>query len=144
MTDRAEAYIRFYETMTVESLAGLPEIVTPDVRFADPFNDVTGVVPMRRILEKMFADLAEPRFRVTHRAWDRDHCFLRWKFTARSKANGEAWVIEGMSELTFAPDGRVASHVDHWDAGRQFYEKLPVIGGLLRLIRRRLATPSSQ
>jgi hypothetical protein len=138
MTTGADAYIHFYETMTPESLARLPELVTPDIHFVDPFNDVTGIAPLRRILAKMFEDLHEPRFVVTHRAWSGEVCFLRWDFTARAKS-GAAWKIAGMSELRLAPDGKVASHIDHWDSGRQFYEKLPLIGAVLRLIRRRLA-----
>lgn len=139
MTAGADAYIRFYETMTPDSLVRLPELVAPDIHFVDPFNDVTGIAPLRRILAKMLEDLHEPRFVVTHQAWSGDICFLRWDFTARSKS-GEAWRIEGMSELRFAPDGKVASHIDHWDSGRQFYERLPLIGAALRFIRRRLAT----
>lgn len=138
MTDRVAAYVQFYETMTRDSLARLPELVTADLHFVDPFNEVVGIAPMRRILEKMFDDLDAPRFQVTHRAWDGELCFLRWRFTARSKS-GEPWTIEGMSELRFAADGKVKSHIDHWDSGRQFYEKLPLVGALLRLIRRRLA-----
>jgi len=138
MNTGAGAYEHFYETMTPDSLARPPELVTPDIHFVDPFNDVTGIAPLRRILAKMFEDLSEPRFVVTHRAWSGEVCFLRWDFTARSKS-GEGWKIEGMSELRFAPDGKVASHIDHWDAGRQFYEKLPLIGAVQRPIRRRLA-----
>ncbi len=138
MTAGADAYIHFYETMTPDSLARLPELVTPDIHFVDPFNDVTGIAPLRRILARMFADLREPRFVVTHQAWSGEVCFLRWDFTARSQS-GAPWKIEGMSELRFAPDGKVARHVDHWDSGRQLYEKLPLIGAVLRLIRRRLA-----
>lgn len=139
LPDPARAYIRFYETMTPESLARLPEFVTSDIHFVDPFNDVTGVERMRRILEKMFADLAQPHFAVTHSAWDGDVCFLRWDFEARGRAEGDKWIIAGMSEIRFAPDGRVSSHIDHWDSGRQFYEKLPVLGALLRFVRRRMA-----
>ena len=138
MNTGAEAYIRFYGTMTPDSLARLPELVPPDIHFVDPFNDVTGIAPLRRILVKMFADLSKPRFVVTHRAWSGAVCFLRWDFTARSQS-GEAWKIEGMSEFRFAPEGKVASHIDHWDSGRQFHEKLPLIGAAPRLIRRRLA-----
>ena len=57
--DPARAYIRFYETMTAESLDRLPEVVAPDIRFVDPFNDVSGLAAMRRVLEKMFAKLEE-------------------------------------------------------------------------------------
>jgi steroid Delta-isomerase len=44
-----------------------------------------------------------------------------------------------MSELTFDSDGKVARHIDYWDAGKHFYEKLPLLGALLRAIRRRVA-----
>lgn len=137
--DPARAYIRFYESMTPESLDRLPEVVAPDIRFVDPFNDVTGIAAMRRILEKMFADLGNPRFVVTHCAWAGQTCLLRWRFSALGRSDATEWLIVGMSELEFAPDGRVRSHIDHWDAGRQVYEKVPVLGALIRFIRRRLA-----
>ena len=30
--------------------------------------------------------------------------------------------------------------IDYWDASEQFYMKLPIIGGLLRLIRKQAAS----
>ena len=41
--------------------------------------------------------------------------------------------------MAFDGDGRVLSHLDHWDAGGQFYARLPVLGTLIRLVKRRLA-----
>ena len=37
-----------------------------------------------------------------------------------------------------AADGRVAYHRDYWDAAEEVYEKIPLLGGLLRWIKRRL------
>ena len=47
-------------------------------------------------------------------------------------------IIQGASRLQFAADGRVASHRDYWDSGRELYEHLPLLGVLLRALRRRL------
>jgi steroid delta-isomerase len=47
-------------------------------------------------------------------------------------------MITGMSEIHFAPDGRISEHIDHWDSGGQFYERIPVLGWLIRLVRKRL------
>jgi hypothetical protein len=44
-----------------------------------------------------------------------------------------------MSEVQFDEAGSVRAHIDHWDAAGQLYEKLPVIGWILRRIRARLA-----
>jgi len=132
----AARYIAFIETMTLRDVDRLPEVVTEDVHFADPFNDVVGLPAFTRVFRAMFKDLDNVGFRVTHRAFDGDVCFLRWVFTARVKALRADWEIVGMSELRFAPDGRVRDHIDHWDAGRNFHERLPGLGWIVRGLRR--------
>jgi ketosteroid isomerase-like protein len=135
----AARYASFFETMTPEALDRLADVVTDDVHFVDPFNDVHGVEALRRILAAMYRDTQDPRFHVTHRAFDGDVCFLRWTFSARVRALGGDWCIAGMSELRFDPDGRVREHIDHWDAAGQLYERLPGLGWVLRRLRRRLS-----
>jgi hypothetical protein len=44
-----------------------------------------------------------------------------------------------MTEVHFDQSGKVAAHLDHWDAASQLYEHVPLLGGVLRIIRRRLA-----
>jgi steroid delta-isomerase len=134
-----EAYIRFFECMTRGRLSQLHALVTDDIHFVDPFNDVHGVSAMRRIFEEMFDHLEEPRFTVVRTANSGNVWFLRWHFTGRGKSGGKGWTIEGVSELTCAEDGRICSHIDHWDSGRQFYEMLPVLGWLIQFIRKRVA-----
>jgi hypothetical protein len=36
-----------------------------------------------------------------------------------------------------AEDGRVQDHRDYWDAAEELYEKLPVVGGLMRWLKKR-------
>ncbi|MGF1591630.1 MAG: nuclear transport factor 2 family protein [Kiloniellaceae bacterium] len=133
----AERYIAFCESMTPDDLARLEEVCAPGIRFRDPFNEVTGVDAYRRVLARMFADVGQPEFRVSARALAGSTCFLRWSFTFRSAKGGKV-TIEGVSEVAFGPDGRVTRHADFWDAGR-IYERIPLLGGLVRLIRRRLS-----
>ncbi len=136
--DGAARYIAFFETLTPDRLTDLRTVTTADIHFVDPFNDVVGREAVARVLKGMYADTEQPRFSVTHRAFDGDVCFLRWVFACRVRALGGDWRIDGMSELRFAPDGRVRDHIDHWDAGGQFYQRLPVLGWVVRRIRRRL------
>jgi len=134
------AYVAFYETLSPQSLANMETVVAPDVHFRDPFNDVRGLDAYRRILTKMFEDVPDIKFTVGYHAVADNTGILRWRCTGTVKIMGnKPWIVEGMSELRFAPDGRVREHIDYWDAAGQFYERLPVIGGILRLIRRRVA-----
>jgi hypothetical protein len=40
----------------------------------------------------------------------------------------------------FNQDGKVVIHRDYWDAAEELYEKLPVVGGLMRWLKRRANT----
>jgi predicted ester cyclase len=133
-----DAYVRFYETLTPETTGALSSLVTPDVLFRDPFNDVQGVEAYERVLTKMFQDLDAPKFEVRHAVLDGEVGFLKWQLVYRGKRSRERRIV-GMSELRFNEDGRVARHVDYWDAASQLYESVPLLGFILRLIRRRLA-----
>ena len=53
---------------------------------------------------------------------------------------GKPWKVEGLTEVKFGEDGRVSLHIEHWDAARQLYEHFPLIGPLLRHLRRRIAS----
>lgn len=137
----ADAYLRFYETMSPDSLGDLDSLVTTDVRFTDPFNDVRGADAMRRVFQHMFKTVRGPRFYVTYRALDGNVLLVRWRFSGHVPVLGkEPWTVEGVSEVHIDSDGRVSQHIDHWDAASQFYERLAVIGPIFRFIRRRAGT----
>ena len=123
--------------MTRERLDELRELCAEDVRFRDPFNDFTGVEKLIEVFQDMYRQLEGPRFEVTDQAVGQNACYLRW--TMRFMRKGKAWEIEGLSEIHFDGEGRVAAHLDHWDSGAQFYARLPLLGAAIRWIQRRLA-----
>lgn len=131
------AYVRFFESLSADTLDQLDAVTAEDVHFRDPFNDVRGRECMRAVLAQMFEAVREPRFEVRLVAWDGDVCVLVWRFTGEVKHLGP-WDVEGSSELSFDEAGRVTRHIDHWDSGAAFDARLPVLGFLLRLVRRRL------
>jgi hypothetical protein len=108
--------------------------------FRDPFNDVRGCAAMRRVLQKMFEDLSEVGFCVTAQASQLPISFIAWELTGRMSQSGRLLRLDGVSHLVFAGDGRVKVHIDYWDAASQLYERLPLLGPILRILRRRLAT----
>ena len=136
MTAPNERYRTFLEKLTLETLERLPDHVTPDVRFKDPFNDVRGADAMARVFRHMFANVRNVRFTVHHALASEDTGLMSWRF--QGILSGKPWSFEGTSVLRFAPDGRVAEHIDYWDAATEFYERFPVIGWLLAVLRRRL------
>jgi len=129
-----------FESLTPETIDQLRPLCAPDVRFRDPFNDVRGVDKLIRVFEGMYETCDDPRFVVLDQAVGEAACYLKWEFQFRPKrAPGTPWRIEGMSEIHFDAQGLITAHLDHWDAGTQFYGRLPVLRGLIGFVRRRLA-----
>jgi ketosteroid isomerase-like protein len=139
MSQAVERIVVYFETLTPASLERLADIYTDDATFKDPFHEVRGVEAIGRIFRHMYASLHEPRFVVTGRVADGGHVFLTWdfRFRFRSHDTQAPQVIRGASELHLAADGRIRAHRDYWDAAEELYEKLPVVGALMRWIRRR-------
>ena len=136
-TDNCELYIRLFEELSIEQLEGIEDFVSVDIKFKDPFNELSGLDAFRRLLVKTLNEVKGLKFEVTHRAWTEDILFLRWSFQGEVRGLNY-WKVEGMSEINFDERGLVCRHVDHWDAAGQFYEKLPLIGTIIRIIRSRL------
>jgi hypothetical protein len=50
---------------------------------------------------------------------------------------GEVHSSIGMTHLRFDRDGRVIYHQDYWDSGSALFEKIPVLGGGIRAVKKR-------
>jgi steroid Delta-isomerase len=130
--------VRRFEALAPADLARLDELYAADARFKDPFNEVRGVPAIAGIFRHMFDTLDGPRFVVRDVILQGDQCFLSWDFLFRMRRfNRDEQCIRGGSHLRLAPDGRIAEHRDYWDAAEELYEKLPVLGGLMRWLKRR-------
>lgn len=140
MTDAdLQRYTEFFEQLSPDSLNQLASVMTEDIHFVDPFNDVIGREQVEKIFQHMFSSLDNLKFIVTHSAMAGGRGprgLIRWELNSVLK--GYPYSMVGMSEICFADDGRVKGHVDHWDSGKQFYERLPIIGRLLRMTRTRM------
>ena len=121
----------------VPTLEQLSAVAVDDVYFSDPFNELHGLGSLQRLFEHTTRHVSSVRFAVHDTAWSGMTAYVRWTMTGRIRVIGE-WCVQGVSEIRFAEDGRVASHVDHWDAASQFFGRLPLIGWLLR----RVAAPA--
>jgi ketosteroid isomerase-like protein len=138
---RVAQIIERFELLTEADLPQLAALYTPDARFKDPFNEVQGTAAITAIFAHMFHNLDAPRFEIRDVVVQGTQCFLTWDFRFRMRRfNGEEQCIRGGSHLLLAEDGRISVHRDYWDAAEELYEKLPVVGGLMRWLKRRAAS----
>lgn len=132
--------VDFYEDLTPADTVRILVLYAQDARFKDPFNDVQGSAAILAIFDHMFKTLREPRFEFASRLQQGDEAFLVWDmhFRFASDAPGTRRRIHGSTHLRFNPQGQVVWHRDYWDAAEELYEQLPLIGGLMRWLKRRV------
>ena len=130
------AYCDYLESLTHDTLDRLDEYVHENVRFKDPFNDVSGAPAMRAILSDMFEQVSDLQFVIHRRLGNAPEAAIEW--TLSGQLMEKPWSVDGTSVLTFDENGLLTAHIDYWDAASGLYERFPVIGWLLRGLRRRL------
>ncbi|NVO04489.1 MAG: nuclear transport factor 2 family protein, partial [Rhodoferax sp.] len=134
----AAALAQFFEHLSEQSVGNVARYYASDARFKDPFNDVRGVAAIQQIFQHMFVQLEQPRFVVTQTVVQGTQCFLTWEFRFGFTRfqRGQPQVILGATHLVFNAQGLVTLHRDYWDAAEELYEKLPLVGGLMRWLKR--------
>jgi ketosteroid isomerase-like protein len=139
---RVAGLVTLFETLRPDDVARLGDYYTADVYFKDPFNEFNGLAGVQQVFRHMFSALIDPRFKVYSVMVQGDQCFLTWHFRFRFQTGEAEQTIRGASHLHLNVDGKIISHRDYWDAAEELYEKLPVLGSLMRWLKRRAQGPA--
>jgi steroid Delta-isomerase len=156
--------VRFFETISLTTVEEIDALYEHDAYFKDPFNEVRGVAAIQAIFAQMFVQVSEPRFKVVQsilgraerddvtpvppldvslpasiNALSSGDAFLIWEFSFRFKRfnKDQLQMVRGSSHLRFNRNGKIIFHRDYWDAAEELYEKIPILGALMRFIKLR-------
>lgn len=137
--EAASALAHGFESLTPERVGDLLRLYHPQARFKDPFNEVQGHEAIAQIFHHMYRSLDRPHFVVTAQGVDGDQAFLTWEFRFHFRSAGASGLqtVRGATHLLFDAQGLVTLHRDYWDAAEELYEKLPVLGSLMRWLKAR-------
>lgn len=135
-----ESFAKCFASLDASSLHRLDELYSQEVTFQDPLHRVDGLAELRRYFESLYANVQELRY--DFHGFDevgQGHGYLRWTLHFRHPrlAGGKLIAVEGCSQLRWGE--RVEFHRDYFDAGALLYEHLPVMGGVIAWLKRRLA-----
>jgi hypothetical protein len=133
--------VDFFESVSPDTVSRIGKLYAADARFKDPFNDVQGVPAIEQVFRHMFTQVETPRFVVTERIVQDHSAMLAWRFEfgVRVGKTVRPQVVNGVTHFKFNGQGQVSLHRDYWDTGEELYMKLPLLGWLLRGLRRRLS-----
>lgn len=139
MTTYAIHYADFFENLSKEDTEESYKIFFDEnSMFEDPFQKVRGLGAIYKVFEHMYETLDEPKFIVDEIIENDSVAYLKWNFYFKLSKNAQEQSFVGVSRVEFNKLGRVVSHVDYWDAAYNVYEKIPILGSIIRMIKRKL------
>ena len=119
----------------------LPQTYAENVYFNDTLKSIRGRKALAHYLAESAAAVDDCRVEIVSSSpVQAGEFFLRWKMMIRFKRfrrGVETWSI-GASHLRFDADGRVTYHQDYWNAADGLFQHVPVLGWMIRAIKRRL------
>ena len=141
MSDFLRRFAQAFTALDKHDLHLLDSLYSQDIAFTDPLHQVHGISALKAYFAELYSNV-DPLHFDFHGF---DHVaegegYLRWTMSYRHQrlAGGQPIRVEGCSHLLWS-DGKVHRHRDYFDAGALLYEHLPVLGSLIRWLKRRLA-----
>lgn len=137
----AALLVRFqdvFQELRHDRLALLDEVYANEIVFEDPLHRVAGLTALRAYFERMYEGVASIGFEFGEVIEAPGQAMLTWtmRMTHRRLRAGEELALPGASHIRFGD--KVHYHRDYFDAGALLYERLPVLGSIVRAVRKRV------
>jgi hypothetical protein len=134
--DAFVAALADYSAATIRERA--VELYAPDAYFNDQIKELTGAAAIGDYLARSAEMLVEPRIEVQGTASQGGDHYVRWLMTFRTEPDEPPISARGITHVRFGADGKVIFHADFWDVSAAVWERLPVVGTVIRKARARL------
>jgi hypothetical protein len=137
-----KGFLEVFNALSSDNLHRLEEIYTSDIRFVDPAHEINGIVDLRDYFSKLYANVTSVNFDFHEELCSQHSGYVQWEMHfAHPRLNGGRPItVPGASFLRFSTTGKVSFHRDYFDLGSMLYQHLPLLGGVVKSINRRLGS----
>jgi len=116
-----------------------------NTHFLDPVVDLKGRNAVREYYRSLYENVESIRFEFSGKVTQGQEQVAFWTMILRAKRlnGGKEIRVIGNSHFQFDPStGLAVYHRDYFDMGEFIYERIPVVGGLIRYIKGRFSQHS--
>lgn len=138
--DIIEKFTAFYtdlESMKVEELSS---IYSSDVVFIDPIEEHHGIAAVEEYFARLLKNAKFCKFTIhSAEGTTKGRYVVEWtmSFTSARINKGEPVHVNGLTLLN-VEDNMIVRHRDYYDLGEMIYEHVPLLGGIIKRIKRKI------
>ena len=143
--DREARVIKFFNSANFSNMKSLCEkFYHPKIIFDDPLGTIEGRSEMIKYYLNLYQNVVDIKFDFKDSTKNNSNSYMfSWVMYLKTKSlkSGEEIKLEGVSHLKFDPKTNlVIYHRDYFDMGAFIYEHIPLVGSLIRYIKRKLSS----
>jgi hypothetical protein len=137
--DAVARFADIYNRLNERTIDLIDTVYAPGIVFEDPFRRIEGREALHAYFAHLYEGVARIRFDFEAPVAQADRAALAWTMTVRLKrfCPDRDIAVRGASLLLVEGD-MITRHRDYFDPGELVYEHVPVLGSVVRRIKRRM------
>tara|TARA_R110001606_G_scaffold251264_1_gene399278 strand:+ start:1460 stop:1888 length:429 start_codon:yes stop_codon:yes gene_type:complete len=133
-----ERFKAFYLDVKHPKLDKIDEVYTEDVLFKDPVHELRGAENLHAYLSEMCVNVHSGRFEYLDQILSENTAYIKWNMHFKHpKLGNKTITVRGVSQVQF--NERIYFHEDVYDLGQLIYEHVPLLGSVVKGLKKRLA-----
>jgi len=131
--------VEFFNKATYENMETIcKDFYANDVKFIDPLGEISGIDNIIRYYKNLYENVISIRFEPLNDFEKNNERVFVWQMHLKHKkvGDGDPIIVDGVSVFKYE-GGKVVYHRDYFDLGAMIYEKVPVLGSLIKWIRKK-------
>lgn len=142
MAANLERSKKFFDQLDKDHLSLIEQFYDKDIVFQDPVHQLHGVSAVTKYYESLYKNVTTIRFEYSQGVEAGDTIALPWRMFLKTPAinSGKEITVDGVSMITFGgTEGKAIYHRDYFDMGEFVYERVSILGSIIRHIKGRMA-----
>lgn len=126
-----------FQNLTKDRLELIDQFYSKDILFIDPVGKIEGSKKITAYYKNLYQNVKKIRFDFSEVYESNETVIAVWSmYLETEKLNGgEGFTVEGTSVIKFNSEGKAVFHRDYFDMGAFIYERIPLLGALIKKIR---------
>ena len=107
-----------------------------NIEFIDPIKRIHGLEELTNYFLDLYKSVDYCHFKINNYISCEDRYSIQWEMKLRHQrlSKKEEIILDGASFIRFQ-DNKACYHRDYYDLGALIYERMPVLGGIVKKIR---------
>lgn len=130
-------FCTLYQNLNKDNLIRLKEVYSDDIQFIDPIHEVNGIDALINYFENLYQNMEQCQFQIKQVIEQQGEACLVWSmhYSHKKIKNGQKICVDGCSHISFS--NKIDRHRDYLDLGQMLYEQLPLLGPVIKTIKKR-------